>query len=378
MKKTIKLIMLGILLGASPIFSQTEYSEIDKRSKTVPSSYRSIGKITEYLVKDLDSDKEKARAFYIWISHNIRYNVALLRSNRLYTSSEEMVDEVFKKRKGVCQHYSELFHQMCKIAGVKSYVIKGYIRKENGSIPDLSHAWNAVKIDKDFYLLDVTWAAGYLIGNQYIHKFRDNFFFIEPEEFLKRHMPFDPCWQFISNPLSNNDFYKKDFSKTETEGNFAFRDTIKRYENADKVIRLTASNRRIKRGGINNRLISYCIKENSTKIENIKFNKAVDFLNYGVKYYNQYVSYKNRQFRKPKISDSKIEELINKASTGFTSARDILSGLKSENRELNLMIKDTQRKLPKLISDTEKEKKFVERYLKKPKYLRRSMFYKMR
>lgn len=369
-----KILFSGFLIISTFGFGQTDFSEIDKKSITVPDSLIDYKAIADYLTNDLKTDTEKTRAIYIWIAHNIKYDLTQINSVKLYDSHQEIIAEVLNDRKGVCQHYSELFLAMSKSIGLKSYLISGYTRDVFGEIADLSHAWNGIKIDSNYYLIDVTWAAGYELNGKYVHKFKDKYFLKLPNDFIKDHMPFDPIWQFIDNPINNNDFISKDFSKLDTKGTFAYKDSIKQYEKQNELEQLENSNRRIIASGLKNSLIQKQVDENILQITNRKYNLAIDTLNFGIDYYNLYVSHKNRQFRNPRLDDSRVKELIDNADKAVYAANEMFYGLFSSDNELNNLITDARNRMPDLISDLEREKDFVDRYLKKWKPFRIFMF----
>lgn len=355
-------------------FGQTAFSAIDEKSKAVPDSLTDYKEIAAYLTNGLETDTEKARAIYIWIAHNIKYDLAQINSGKRYNSEQDIINEVLADRKGVCQHYSELFLAMSKSVGLKSYLIGGYSQDAFWGIADLSHAWNGISIDSNYYLIDVTWAAGYELEGKYIHKFTDEYFLQSPKDFIKDHMPFDPIWQFVNNPINNKAFISKDFSKLDSEGTFAYRDSIQQYEKQNELEQLENSNRRIIANGLENKLLRKQVNENILQIINGKYNLAIDTLNFGINYYNLYVSHKNRQFRNPKLDDSRIKELIGHADKGIYEANKIFHELSSSNIELNNLITDARSRMPDLIAALEREKAFVDSYLKKWKPLRVFMF----
>ncbi len=364
----------GFLLVSIIGSAQTDFSRIDDNSITIPDSLSDYREIADYLCNDLKSDRERVRAVYIWIAHNVRYDLAKMNSGRRYGSEQEIIDEVLKERKGVCQHYSALFLAMSRYLGINTYLISGYTRDELGDISELSHAWNGIAIDSAYYLIDVTWASGYELNGRYLHEFRDDYFLKSPKDFIKDHMPFDPIWQFLDNPINNNDFISRDFSKLETSGVFAFHDSIMQWEKCDEFERLEKSNKRIIANGVRNKLIQAQVDENILQIANWKYNLAIDTLNYGINSYNSYTIHKNRHFRNPKLDDSDVKGLIDNADKGISAANDILYELFSSNSELNDLIVDARNKMPDLLSEIEREKDFVERYLKKWKPLRVFMF----
>ncbi len=57
------------------------------------------------------------------------------------------------KNKSVCQGYAEAFYMLCKACGLESEIVSGHTRIYGGG----SHAWNKIKLDGEWYLVDVTW-----------------------------------------------------------------------------------------------------------------------------------------------------------------------------------------------------------------------------
>ena len=357
-------------------FGNNSFVSVDKKSQTVPDTLTGYRKIAAYLSHDLKTDTEKARALYIWLSHNIQYNLSQKNADINYQSADDIIDEALRTRKGVCQHYAELFHAMAHSIGLESYLISGYTRNNAGEISDMSHAWNGITIDSKHYLIDVTWAAGYEQDGKYVHQFRDEYFLISPENFIQTHMPFDPVMQFLSNPINNREFTSKDFSKLKKPGNFAFNDTILQERKLSKLKQLEYASRRIKANGIQNKLIQKQLNNNILQIATIKYNTAIDTLNYGVENYNLYVTHKNKQFRNPTLEDKYVLELIESAERAAFTANKILYGFLSPSTELNTLIADVRRKLSVIMPDLKKEKEFVEKYLNTWKPLRMLLFMK--
>ena len=73
-----------------------------------------------------------------------------------------------------------------------------------------NHAWNAVFIRGNWFLLDSTWGAGHLdTSNQYNATFEEFYFLPDPKQFAYSHFPYmnndmaeSQKWQLLQNPLS--------------------------------------------------------------------------------------------------------------------------------------------------------------------------------
>lgn len=91
------------------------------------------------------TDYKKVKLIHDYIVNNTRYQF----SSNCYTAYGALFDG-----SAVCQGYAQLAYKMLTEAGVKCYIITGMAN--NGRVTQ-SHAWNMVKIGKNWYYLDVTW-----------------------------------------------------------------------------------------------------------------------------------------------------------------------------------------------------------------------------
>ncbi len=343
-----KLLLIVFLLVVGRVEAQSQYSYIDQNAKSVPDHLKTYQEIANHLTKNLVTPEQKVRALYVWIAHNVQYDIHKLNIKKIRNTSDEIIQYVLRNRKGLCQHYSELFSAMSTSIGVKNYLIRGYTRFPNGNIPDNGHSWNAVKIGTNYYLIDITWSAGYAINDKWNHEFRDDYFLIPPKEFIKSHMPFDHTWQFIDNPISDREFAYEDFRKLNKKGQFNITDSIATYEKLAKLKQLQNTYERIITSTTKNRF-------SHNSIEEMKYNLAVESLNYGIKKYNEYVHHKNHKYRKPKIEDAVIKDLIDKALSGIHQAKRILNEFSPNDNELTEMKLEVLEEIPKYISVLERE-----------------------
>ncbi len=371
-------ILLNILCY-SISYGQEQYSSIDNASKSVPEHLQSYQDIADHITQSLKSDKEKTRAIYIWITHNIQYDLSFSESDTLYRQQDMILNEVLDKRKGVCMHYSELFHAMGKHVGLKCWELSGYTNDIYGEVANESHAWNLVYTDSDssYAFIDATWAAGHQIDDLYVHQFNDKYFLVPPKKFIHSHIPFDPIWQCLDKPISHTEFHESDYSKLYEKGTFAFHDSITLYEQQTDLEKLTHQNRRIKQNGISNNMIQDVVNLNANNIKVLKrnavvyaFNDALDTLRYGISKYNEYIDHKNKRFKNPKLEDGEIQLLIDQAASGFLASKKQIVGLRSEDPALNEKIKSTEADFDVYLYDLEREQEFISVYLSKWKPFR--------
>jgi len=195
------------------------YEEIDRHALNAPSSAEAtVESLAAYLIEPAKNDREKARAIFRWITENIDYNVEVFFKGG---TGATYSGDVLKSRKSVCYGYSDLFLSLAREAGLEAVRISGY-GKGYGYMPGknfsgpANHAWNAVKINGSWYLMDSTWGAGYVSGDgKYVRRFDDHFFMTPPNQFIFDHFPEDAQWQLLDKPVSKQEFESLVFLEAE-------------------------------------------------------------------------------------------------------------------------------------------------------------------
>lgn len=195
--KKLGLILLLFFFSFSFAFSQT-YSHIYENIKKVPSrTYSDIYDLYKDIVKDNYTDAEKVYAFARYITENVQYG-----------KRARIPINTINSREGVCQDYSELFIELCKIANIENNYISGDGRNSSSDIGfyNSNHSWNIVKVNGEYQIFDLTWAAGGVLGNKFIKDFNPFYFNAKPELFILNHFPDDEKWQLLSNPITKNQY----------------------------------------------------------------------------------------------------------------------------------------------------------------------------
>jgi len=154
---------------------------------------------------------QRAKVINDWICDNIVYDVETY-FNR--TNRRQDYVSVLKNKLGVCSGYANLFNQMCRLASIESISISGFSKRtgHNGFIsPSPDHDWNAVKINNKWYLIDVTWNAGYLAQSTYIKQYTTNYLFLDSRAFLYTHLPANNKFQFYAPVLTREQFIREPY-----------------------------------------------------------------------------------------------------------------------------------------------------------------------
>ncbi len=231
------LLLLSNIPLRSPAQTQKDYAKIDKHAIKAPQEVGTeIKKLANYLQKATTTDLEKVRSIYVWITHNIHYDEQAYKNGqkRINRSNED----VLQRKKAVCFGYATLFKALCDEMELESVLISGYSRGTLTSSPTLDepdHAWNAVKIEENWQLLDATWGSSTLRNNNaFLQTNSDDYFLVEPQSFVLTHLPQDPMWQLLDCPISGEDFQASKINLTtllkDREPCFDFRDSIRQYQ----------------------------------------------------------------------------------------------------------------------------------------------------
>ena len=164
--------------------------------------------LAQYLGAGASSDVEKARAVYRWVADRIAYDAKSF-FNQTHSSVDP--DAVFQLRLAACGGYAALFERLAKESGLEATTIIGYAKGiahiAGGSMAEPNHAWNAVKLDSKWQLIDTTWGSGYVSDGAYVKRFSETFFLPSPEQLAFSHFPQDAAWQLRSErSLSKTEF----------------------------------------------------------------------------------------------------------------------------------------------------------------------------
>lgn len=225
-----RILFFGLFLPLHFTLS-AQYRAIDRHAAGAPDSLsRNLPALVEYLCRPAGNETEKARSLYAWILHNLTYDEAAAGGQRRINRS---IGDILRRRRGICYDYSRLYEAMCRQAGLECRAISGYSRPKLGEAvsPDApGHAWNAIRLDGRWQLLDATW--GDIDGqDELMARFGADYFLTPPHLFVLNHLPAQPMWQLLPCPLDTSWFRLPAgrLSVDTTTACFAFRDSIRAF-----------------------------------------------------------------------------------------------------------------------------------------------------
>lgn len=224
MPRCVFLFALCLIPALAPAQVITPVDSLGARFET---DLLSPGRIAVQLCTDLETETDKARAIFSWLAHHITYDLEAAQNSRperiLYRSKEELqqilarrkqerMRNALRERKGICEHYAQLFVAMCEAVGLQAGTVDGYVvhhPDKMGRQPlSSNHVWNWVRLNGQKKLVDVTYAAGATdwSGSAFRQNYDPVWFAVPPKIMIQTHFPERPQDQLLEQPLSGSEF----------------------------------------------------------------------------------------------------------------------------------------------------------------------------
>ena len=364
---------------AKPVVN--EYAAVDKKALELPEAQAgNTTDIAAYINANFITDKDKTRAIFIWTASNIQYDVENMFAMNFYEKQDEKIAKALRNRKGICENYAAVFNDICAKAGIKSYVIEGYT-KQNGFTDYIPHAWCAARVDSAWYLFDPTWGSGYISNAKFVKHINNAYCKADPATLIKSHMPFDPMWEFLQYPVTNQEFYEGKTTPNKTKPVFSYIDSIQVYEQSGHTEKLQAAARRIEQNGVKNSMIFDRLQHIKMEIENDRqaeivtlFNSASHHYNDGIASVNDFINYRNKQFT-PMKTDPEIQAMLDAPANEFKIASAKLASIKNPDANASTSIAQLTKAIDDASVHLKEQQDWLTTYFGKKKAGRKSMFY---
>ncbi|MFN0251288.1 MAG: transglutaminase domain-containing protein [Kofleriaceae bacterium] len=192
--------------------------QVTEMPDDVQTSPEAVGK---YLAARIPDQKRLAKALHDYVVLRLTYDEATfqLRGEERYTKRpSQKAEDVFVARTAVCEGYARLLVALGEAAGIETAYLTGYIRTSERRIDDAAseeavksvlegylHAWNAMKIDGQWLLVDATWDDP--MGNEK-DSIESTYLFTPPTLFRMDHLPEEDAWQ-LAPPISAGEFARQ-------------------------------------------------------------------------------------------------------------------------------------------------------------------------
>lgn len=136
-------------------------------------------KLADEICTDCDTDEEKVKAIYNWVTHNFEYDYEYDPAIQYFN-----VRKTLNIRKGVCYDFAHLFAALCRSQNIPCYAVDGDARNN----PEYHHTWNRVYFNGSWWNIDVTFDTVQKKKQGWLYGFReiDNAFIEDSEYFITR------------------------------------------------------------------------------------------------------------------------------------------------------------------------------------------------
>lgn len=162
--------------------------------------------VGEYIRANEEDPHGRVKAIHDFVANHVAYDAVALAEGRY---PDQSADTVFRTGLGVCAGYANLAKAVGDASGDHVIVVVGDSRERGGDIAGGGHAWNAARINENWYLFDATWDAGHVEGRTFNREYSTGYLFTPPEIMGITHFPSQAAWQLREEPISRGDFVRQ-------------------------------------------------------------------------------------------------------------------------------------------------------------------------
>ncbi len=184
-------------------------------SSLTPDVETSIRSVAQYIAQHEPDPYLQVKAIHDYVISRVTYDLNVLQTG---VRPSQDAQTVFVTHKAVCEGYANLFQELGRAIGLDVVYIKGKIRKDLAPIDLIPtafrllqsnydwtlHAWNAVKIEGNWQLVDTTWDD---TGSKDLYS--TNYLMLPPELMIISHFPLIQGWQLLRHSKNYQSFEKQ-------------------------------------------------------------------------------------------------------------------------------------------------------------------------
>ncbi|XP_037341608.2 uncharacterized protein ky [Pungitius pungitius] len=206
----------GDLFASSEVFARVDSHVVRAGAELKEKCVYDVKSIVQSITHGARNELERLRAIWVWLCHNIEYDVSGYLGHSEKLSSPE---EVIAAGRGVCCGYSSLCTEMCREVGIECQEVPGhskgigYLQGQSLKNVKSDHLWNCVLLGGHWFLLDACWGAGRVDVQResFVKRFDDFYFLTDPVEFIESHFPDEEKWQLLDAPIPLEEFERRVF-----------------------------------------------------------------------------------------------------------------------------------------------------------------------
>lgn len=166
----------------------------------------SIESVAQYIVQQEKDPVQRIKALHDYVADRIAYDAPAYFAGQ-YPPQDAAT--VFQRRTAVCAGYAKLLEALGTAAGEEIIYVVGDSRSQTSDLNGQGHAWNAAKVNGDWYLIDATWDSGYVDHSGFTKQYKTSYLFPPPNVMAISHFPDDSAWQLLQIPLTRGEFLRQ-------------------------------------------------------------------------------------------------------------------------------------------------------------------------
>jgi hypothetical protein len=225
-----KICLLAGLLFSLTLQAQNPYERVDSIMRAYEKKVNTeedLWRLSYFIRHTFTEDSLRLRAAFIWITKNIEYDIKAFQND---DNRAAQLHYVLRKKRAICSGYANLLKYFCDTYKIENELITGRARALRSDIHitnmrfQSNHAWNAVKINNQWRLIDPTWAAGVITDEderdevvklKYQASLEEFYYFTPPERFSLNHYPSDLRFSFVPKTGTYKEFAQAPLLTTE-------------------------------------------------------------------------------------------------------------------------------------------------------------------
>ncbi len=321
-KRSVSWLIVVLFKTLSVWASDTSGQSIDSLMRSEQWKHKKqLEQLANDIMKSFRSEEDRFRAAFAWTAQNISYDLASLNDRNLY-DNRMLVINALQKRSALCEGYVAVLDSLSRLMKISTVKVPGYTRWQRKLQPE-PHLWLAVRLSGSWHLADPTWCSGSIVNGRYQAGYDISWFLVPPAKMIHTHMPYDPIWQLLPQPLSHTGFIQNNGSVL--QGDWQTSDSVEKFVRSTQMQQNVDELRRLRQGISHKSLqtrISFLeqaisIQHHNQVVEimqqsNALFNAALQDYNAAVDAYNQ---------RKPR---PQVLAMLVRATQVLESARNLL------------------------------------------------------
>lgn len=197
------LLLTNVLDAGAQELSELDYSAVDSVAIHFDATgIADVSELSRKLTDGFQTDHECFRVLFRWVAEHISYD---------FSARHVEPEKVLESRAAKCSGYASLLQELCAYAFIECEIIEGYAKGYStpvGTIAEPNHAWNAVLLSGQWWLVDVTWAAGYVEDRTFVKAYTENYYLTDPIRFQHTHRPLEKRWFLSKSTISRRRFFR--------------------------------------------------------------------------------------------------------------------------------------------------------------------------